>query len=204
MNQIQILIVEDDPIIADDISVMLEKNSFNVSGVAYNKTKALGLIDEKTFDVALLDINLNGRNEGFEIAEYLNATKKIPFLYLTSYTEKSILEKAKKTIPMAYLVKPFTETDLLASLEISMYTFSVLHFSTALDKKRIDGISGNPLSEREFEVLTKLHRGLDNHKIAEELFVSVNTIKTHIRNIYEKLNTRNRIETLVWLNKMLR
>lgn len=204
MNQIQILIVEDDPIIADDINVMLEYDNFNVCGIAYNKARALKLIDENNIDIVLLDINLNGKNEGFEIAKYLSETKKIPFIYLTSYAEKGILEIAKKTQPMAYIVKPFTEKDLFANLEISMYNFSKLHFSTGLNKEQIDSISKNPLSEREYEVLIYLNKGFNNSQIAEELFVSVNTIKTHLRNIYEKLNTRNRIETLVWLNKMLR
>lgn len=86
MFDIRILIVEDNPVIAEDIKEMLTNVDYSVVGIAYTKDQAIEIIDKKKPDLALLDINLDGKHDGYDIAEYINLKRKIPFIYLTSYS----------------------------------------------------------------------------------------------------------------------
>jgi DNA-binding NarL/FixJ family response regulator len=204
MYDINIVIVEDDPIIAEDIKEMLSNVDYKVLGIAYDKEEALSLIAKNKPDLVLLDINLNGKLEGYEIAEYINQNNKIPFLYLTSYSGKEFVEKAKKTMPMGYIVKPFTEGELYSSIEIALYNFSKFILPVEMNIDIINNKITHPLTTKEFEVLSDIYIGMTNQQLAAKHFVSVNTIKTHLKNIYEKLDTHSRSEILLKLNEMLR
>lgn len=203
MSAIRVLIVEDDPIISEDIRDMLTNVDYQVVGAAYDKMEAIEIIDNNKPDLVLLDINLNGNYEGFEVAEHINKTRKTPFLYLTSYSGKEIVNKAKDTFPMGYIVKPFNERELFSSIEIALHNFSKFIIPLDLNRKTINNLIVNPLTEKEFDVLKGLYQGKTNQQLAEEQFLSINTIKTHIKNIYEKLDTHTRSETMSYLNELL-
>jgi len=110
------LIVEDELIIAHALGSMLLDMSFTEVLMEPVKEKAIALLTE-SFDLVLLDIHLGKGGEGFELGE-LCRQKGIPFLYTTSYTDKSTLDRAIQTNPGAYLVKPVTETNLYAAVQI--------------------------------------------------------------------------------------
>ncbi|MCK7589768.1 response regulator transcription factor [Subsaxibacter sp. CAU 1640] len=203
MSAIRVLIVEDDPIIAEDIRDMLTNVDYQVLNVCYDKEEALEQIDALKPDLILLDINLDGSHEGFEIAEHINKTQKIPFLYLTSYSGKDIVNQAKQTLPMGYIVKPFNERELFSSIEIALHNFSKFVLPIELNRDTLNNLIVNPLTQKEFDVLKGLYEGKTNQQLSEEQFVSVNTIKTHIKNIYEKLDTHTRSETMSLLNELL-
>lgn len=203
MSAIRVLIIEDDPIISEDIKEMLTNENYLVIGIAYDKEDALELIDKTKPDLILLDINLSGNYEGFEIAEYINKTRRVPFIYLTSYSGKEILEKAKNTLPMGYIVKPFNERELYSTIEISLFNFSKFMLPIELNRDNLNRLIVNPLTQKEFDVLKSLYEGKTNQQLADEQFVSVNTAKTHIKNVYEKLNTHTRSETIALLNQLL-
>lgn len=204
MSEIQILIVEDDPIICEDIRSMLSNVNYKTVGVAYNKEDAIDAINTLNPDLVLLDINLEGNFEGFQVAEHINNTKKIPFIYLTSYSGKQILDQAKKTLPMGYVVKPFNEKELYSTIEIALYSFSKFILPITLNREIVNSLIKTPLTQKEFETLKGLHEGKTNQILAEDQYVSVNTIKSHIKNIYEKMNTHTRLETITLLNELLR
>jgi DNA-binding NarL/FixJ family response regulator len=204
MSAIRVLIVEDDPIISEDIRDMLTSVNYQVVGTAYNKDDALILIEKMKPDLVLLDINLDGNFEGFEIADYINKTRKVPFLYLTSYSGKDIVGKAKQTLPMGYIVKPFNEQELFTSIEIALHNFSKFVLPIELNKDTINHLIASPLTQKEFDILKGLYDGKTNQQLADENFVSINTVKTHIKNFYEKLDTHTRLETISYLNELLR
>jgi len=203
MSAIRVLIVEDDPIITEDMKDMLTNVSYEVIGTAYDMEEALEAIDSLKPDLVLLDINLEGQFEGLAIAEHINKTRKIPFLYITSYSGKDIVDKAKQTLPMGYIVKPFNERELYSSIEIALHNFSKFVVPLELNRDTLNSRIANPLTQKEFEVLVGLYDGKNNQQLADEQFVSVNTIKTHIKNVYEKLNTHTRSETMSLLNDLL-
>ena len=120
MNEIHILVVEDEPIIADDLVFMLEEMGYsNVDTVHYGE-KAIKKIDEKAYDLLLLDINLEGDIDGIQVAEHAHSSHSIPYIYLTSLSDEKTIERVKKTHPAAYLVKPIDEKDLRVNIELTL------------------------------------------------------------------------------------
>lgn len=113
----KVLVVEDESLIAEMLKMMLEELGHKVA-VVYHRKKAFDLIEKDQFDFAILDINIEGGMEGIEIARKLNE-KKTPFMYLTSYADKTTLDAAMSTIPGAYLIKPFTQDELYAALSVA-------------------------------------------------------------------------------------
>lgn len=192
--EVRVLIVEDEPLIAEDIASSLRNNDFTVSAVVYDKDDALKELKNNPPDLVILDINLNGGDEGIEIAGIINEKYQLPFVYLTSYSDKSTLLHAKNTQPAGYIVKPFSDAGLYATLEIAVYNHAQKNkqLFPEISQAIINGKLTAPLSDREFEVVKLVHDGKTNNQIAEQLFVSVNTIKAHIKNIHLKLDTDSR------------
>ena len=116
MNEINVLIVEDEPVIATNISLYLNNNDFSVSGIAYDFDEAVNQLRHNTPDAAILDIGMENTDDGINLAEIINAQYRIPFIFVTSYADKETLQKAKRVEPSGYIVKPFNEKTLLATL----------------------------------------------------------------------------------------
>lgn len=117
----QILVVEDKAITAEDLKETLEALGYDVAGVATSGEVALEFIAKTPLDLVLMDIVLDGKMDGIEAAQTIHDQFHIPVIYLTSYTNKNILERAKVTTPFGYLVKPFQEKELQATIEIALY-----------------------------------------------------------------------------------
>lgn len=82
---VKVLIVEDEPIIAIDMTNMLIKMGYDVIGDAANFNDAIEILNEVKPDIILLDINLKGEKDGIDLAEEINANYQIPFIYTTSF-----------------------------------------------------------------------------------------------------------------------
>lgn len=132
MSKIKILIVEDEPLIAKDLAFMLEDLDYEISGMAYNAADAIQIIKTKEVDLAILDISIEGEMNGIELTKYLG---NIPFIYLTSHSSKEIVAEAKKTQPLAYLVKPIDEHDLLTTIDIAFYKYQQIQKQTPQEIK---------------------------------------------------------------------
>lgn len=118
-DNLRIIIVEDESLIAEMLKIMLEDMGHKVVGVVHTFLSGQLVIERGGFDLAILDINLHGEMEGVELAATLREAR-IPFMFLTSYSDKKTLEEAKKTVPGAYVLKPFTEEDIFTGLEMTM------------------------------------------------------------------------------------
>jgi two-component system, response regulator PdtaR len=195
----RVLIVEDEPIIATDIELTLEEQNYIIAGKAYSGIQALDMLTNRSPDIALLDISLKGEMNGIELAAIIRDSYDIPFLYLTSFSDKFTLEKAMPTLPYGYIVKPFKDNDLLAAIEMALYRFSFEKNSKVFSVQSIEKALHIKLTKMEYEVLMLVWEGNTNKGIANTLFVSVNTVKTHIRNLFEKFDVNSRNELLVRL-----
>lgn len=116
----KILIVEDEFIIADTLSSMLQKSGYQVCGIADTVPEALDMIREFHPAFVLIDIYLIGKLTGIDLANQLTEMD-IPFIYISANSNQKILEAAKKTNPYGFVVKPFREKDVLVALEIAIY-----------------------------------------------------------------------------------
>lgn len=120
----KILIVEDELIIAEDVRGMLGRMGYEVVGNAMDYQEAVTLLQTTTPDLILLDVNLNGKKDGIDLAQTINETHKIPFIYTTSYSDTATLQRAKATNPANYLVKPFKQEQLFTAIEMALYHLS--------------------------------------------------------------------------------
>ena len=176
-----------------------------VSAIVYTKENALHELQTNLPDLVLLDINLNGAMDGLIIAEKINEQFNIPFIFITSYSDKSTLEKAKYTEPSGYIVKPFNEGGLYSTLEIALYNHAQknkLKFPP-LSLQKINKNLQDLVSEREFTLLELIYEGKTNKQIAEMLFISLNTVKKHINNTYLKLDANSRASAIACLRRLM-
>ena len=121
---VKILIVEDELIIAEDVKRMLSKMGYDIVGNAMDFNEAIAILENVVPDLILLDINLNGKKDGIDLANAINRNYKIPFVYTTSYSDSVTLERAKATHPINYLVKPFKEEQLFTAIELALHKLS--------------------------------------------------------------------------------
>lgn len=205
MSALRVMIVEDEPIIAEDIADMLRHMDADPCWICYTLKSAFDSLEENQPDLLLIDINLGRGNEGIELAETINQQHRIPFLFLTSYSDRLTLEKAKTVNPLGYVVKPFSEQSLYAAIEIALHIhasqlkqqYPDLHFG------KINNQLTNTLTQREFEVIELIYDGRTNHQIAERLLLSGNTVKKHINNAYLKMEVKTRTQALAHLRKLM-
>jgi DNA-binding NarL/FixJ family response regulator len=111
-----VLIVEDEAIIAMDLEARMASIGFDVVGVVSTHDRAVELAREKRPDVVLMDIGLSHGGDGIEAALEIRATREVPVIFVTSYSDASTLARAKLASPSGYLVKPFGEAQLRAAL----------------------------------------------------------------------------------------
>ena len=116
-----ILVVEDESIVAKDIQVCLRKLGYDVVGVVSSGEEAVQKAQEFDLDLVMMDIMLKGEMSGIEAAEIIRKNKSIPVIFLTAYTDRNTVDKAKETEPYGYIIKPFKEIDIQTAIEIALY-----------------------------------------------------------------------------------
>lgn len=125
MDPIKILIVEDNIIVAEDIKQTLEQQDNIIPTIANSAKKAMAIVEQGEIDIALMDINLGQSNkDGIEVASELRNQYGIAIIYLTAHVDKATVERAKKTEPLGYLVKPFDENELRTTIEVALYKYT--------------------------------------------------------------------------------
>lgn len=124
MSVTNVLIVEDEFIIAEDTSETLHELGYHVIGSARNYDSAIEVLNSQQVDIVLIDINLGGEKDGIDLGETIRETYQLPFIFITSHADKTTVERAKHLKPNGYLVKPFDKKDLYTSIEIALSNFS--------------------------------------------------------------------------------
>src|SRR5271169_1374973 len=105
----QILIVEDEGLIAEDIRRRLERLGYSVPAVAHSGDEALASARSTPFDLVLMDIRLNGPVDGIDTAHTLKIELQTPVVYITAHADAETIARAKFTEPMGYLIKPVAD-----------------------------------------------------------------------------------------------
>lgn len=204
MSEIRVLIIEDEPLVANDIAATLRGIDYSVSGIAYSVEKARRQLDENRPDIVLLDINLGAESDGVALGELIRSRYELPFIYLSSYADKATVARAKSTLPMGYLVKPYSERELFAALEIAMFNFAHFQFPVQFNLEKFNSRLLSKITQKEFDILQELYDGKTNQQLAEQHFISLNTVKTHIKHLYDKLQVQTRSELMVLVRNILK
>ncbi|MDP2341421.1 MAG: response regulator [Deltaproteobacteria bacterium] len=127
-----ILVVEDEAIIAEDLSATLSRLGYRVPRTAQSGAEALRAVDEATPDLVLMDIRLKGTVDGIELTALIKRRVDVPVIYLTSHADEGTLARARETNPHGYLLKPFNEHALRSTVEIALRKH---HFDAAIAER---------------------------------------------------------------------
>jgi len=137
MNKIKIVIVEDEIIIAKTIVLALKKLCYEVVGSVGKYKEAIEIIAQNKTDLVLLDINLGTKKDGIDLAFEIKKSFNIPIIFITANSDPGTISRAKVVNPLAFLVKPFSQTDLYTAIEIGWNNFNTIVNSDSQSRKHI-------------------------------------------------------------------
>ncbi|WP_395062194.1 helix-turn-helix domain-containing protein [Flavobacterium sp.] len=158
-----ILIVEDELIIALDIKEILNEEGYDAIIDIVSVEDAIKAIDQFTPSLILVDINLKKDKDGIDLGKYLLEKDTIPFVYITSYSDKTTLERVSETRPYGYIVKPFKPADLKTTVSIVLHNFR---------HRNIDAIRQNKEINTDIPFILKQSIKYINENISEKIKIS--------------------------------
>ncbi|MFB8787686.1 MAG: response regulator [Potamolinea sp.] len=124
-EKINILVVENETVVALNIQNRLEEIGYGVPDIVSSGEQAIAKAESINPDLVLMDIRLTGKMDGIQAAEKIRTKLKIPVVYMTAYTDRETLERAKLTEPYGYIIKPFEARELYSAIEIALYKHQI-------------------------------------------------------------------------------
>jgi DNA-binding NarL/FixJ family response regulator len=188
----KILIVEDDQTTAAVLRLYLGNMGYDIVNVATTGRDAIEMAKSYQPDLVLMDIYLGKGLNGVDAAEIIVKHYHTPVVFVTSYADKTTLERAKSVEPLGYINKPLRETDLRTTIEFALAKVKP-------KTKKIDSKTGPSIHEilmslygltrTEAKVVEKLVEYPEINFVAEALDIKVSTARTHLKRIYRKTDT---------------
>jgi DNA-binding LytR/AlgR family response regulator len=188
MAAIRIVIVEDDWIIAKEISLSLHDLGFEVIGHYDTGEDALKNIPDLKPDIVLFDIGLNGELNGIDTAKKLNEVFPVPFIFLTALADTSTIEKAKLIEPYGYLVKPVKQETLYSTIEITLYN--------AAQRKQLAPSVINEQAISSDAIFVKTKSKLEKHCLEDVLWVEAADIYSLLYTVKGKSLLNSSLKTV--------
>src|SRR6056297_2700157 len=208
MDKIKILIADDQAIVAEGLSALLSvADDFEVVKIVENGREVLKALKDNKIDVILMDIRMPIMN-GVECTEHVkNQYPDTKVLILTTFDDDEYIRKAMNNGAIGYMLKDLTAPKLSAAIRNVYFGNTVMHQD--ITKKIISGITdekkqsirtenGEVLTRREREVLGLIAKGFTNREIADELFLSIGTVKNYNTLIYDKLGIKGRTKLMAY------
>jgi AraC-like DNA-binding protein len=168
----KILIVEDELLIAKDISIILEGEGYETVIGITTVNEAIEIVNQENFVLVLIDINLRSNSDGVDLGNFLLKKDTIPFIYITSHSDNVTLDRVKDTRPHGIIIKPFKAIDIKSTISIVLSNFK---------HKHID-----------------VFRNDEEHKIDEVPFILKNVIQYINDHITEKIEIQQLTEMTKW------
>ena len=201
--EIKVGIVEDEKQIRDSLVILINGSEGFCCEHAFESAEdAIAIIPTLDLDVILMDIHLPGKDGIACIKELKTLTDEVQFLMCTSFEDTDSVFNALKMGATGYITKTTQPSKILDAI-VEVYNGGSpmsSHIARKVVASFYDISKENKelqkLSEREKEILNLLSKGLRYKEIADTLFLSTETVRTHIRNIYEKLQVNSRTEAL--------
>jgi DNA-binding NarL/FixJ family response regulator len=209
-DRIRVLVVDDHALFRRGLQMVLEgEEDIEVVGEAGDGAEAIQKAEDTAPDVVLMDVRMPKRS-GIDATRVIKDTiPSAKILMLTISDEEADLYEAIKAGASGYLLKEISIDEVAGAvrqvylgqslISPTMASKLLVEFA-AMVKKRDERthVPGPRLTERELEVLKLVAKGMNNRDIGQELFISENTVKNHVRNILEKLHLHSRMEAVVY------
>ena len=203
---IRVLIADDHPVVREGLRALISaQRDMQVVGEASDGREAVEKVRELTPDVVLLDLLMPGMGGIAAIPEVLRESPDARILVLTSYAEDDKVISAIKGGALGYLLKDSSPAELLEAIrnvsrgEAPLPPVIARKLVAEFTRPQTEAVaSGEPLSEREVEVLALIARGLSNREIAEALVISDRTVQAHVSHILHKLHLPSRTQAALY------
>jgi DNA-binding NarL/FixJ family response regulator len=190
--KIRLFIVDDHYMVIEGIRSLLEKEEgIEWAGHATSAASCLSLLQHQQPDVILMDISLPDKS-GTELCREINTKyPTIKILGLSTFNQRSYIEKMMENGASGYLLKNAGKEEILRGIDMVMKHKTYLSHDAALSLRSNDSSDLPVLTRREKEVLELIATGLTNQEIADKLFISNTTVETHRKNLLQKFEVRN-------------
>ena len=190
----RILIVEDEAISVMTLEDSLHEMGYSVVGSAANAEDAIKMVEEFKPDLVLMDIHIQGDMDGIATAELINSRFHIPIIYLTAHSDDKTIERATKTMPYGYLIKPFRMKEMYSTIEIALYKHRIMHAQEIPETHEVPG-----------EVVHEPRAGVSFEKIILDMTgVPVFVLSRDMRLVYYNAPLERFFEKAGCLNARLR
>ncbi len=201
---IEVLLVEDHPVVRAGLEELLSgTDDIEVVGAARNGAEALEMVAALEPDVVLMDISMPVL-DGIEATRRLRASETdARVLILTSFSDQEGILRALDAGAIGYLLKDAEPEELFRGVRAAAAGESPLAPAAARALLQARQADENPqeLTEREREVLALVVEGMSNKLIARRLEISEKTVKTHLTNVYRRIDVVSRVEAVLWAQK---
>jgi DNA-binding NarL/FixJ family response regulator len=204
-SAVRVLIVEDHLLLAESMAGVLRDHGMQVIAIARGGREAMRLAKRERPDVVLMDIGLpdmDGIDAGRQIIELLPSTK---ILAITGLESADVVQEALLNGFHGYLHKQAPSSELIKTIRLVASGQAVMPQDAARrlatrgnGELEFDGVDASRLTRRERDVLTLLVEGANSRQIAQRLFLSRNTVRTHVQNILAKLQVHSRLEAAAY------
>lgn len=203
MNKIDVLLVDDEPLLLESLEIILTFNQLNVVGMAHEGNEALQILERKSCDLVLVDLNMKGMG-GLELIRHLKAIyPEIKILVLTTFYDDKSITRAITNGADGYILKDSGKDAILGAIRQIMGGQNVIdnkvmkRLAVLMNGRGQDSVVLDELTDRENEICTLLIQGMTNKQIAEKLYISEGTVKNYISSIYDKTGIHDRAKLIV-------
>ncbi|WP_310557072.1 response regulator transcription factor [Flavobacterium sp.] len=179
MNK-KILVVEDESLIALDIKFILEKEGYEVITNIKTVETAIVCIEENNPALVLIDINLNQNKDGVDLGSYLLAKDTIPYIYITSYSNKVVLDRVNDTRPHGYIVKPFRSENLITTISVVLNNYKHKN----IDTLRTENPTQEVVPSKVRSIVEYINANIDKKLEVEQLLAVTSWTKRHLTRIF--------------------
>lgn len=197
---IRLIIVDDHAVVRSGLSKFLKVNKdLELVAEASDGNEAVQMVSLHKPDVVLMDLMMPGMDGISATREIHQKYPQVKVIALTSFAEQSMVQGALQAGAIGYLQKNVTAAELgnaIRSAHVGHMTLSDEAIQVLAQSVAQPQIPGNQLTERELEVLQWMCKGMNNNEIAQQLVVSLGTIKFHVSNIFQKLGVNSRVEAV--------
>ncbi len=207
---ITVVIVEDRAEVREGLSALIDaSDGFDCAATFGDAETFLAELDGLHLDVVLMDIGLPGIS-GIETVQELRAARPdVQAMMLTVYEDDDYVFEALRSGATGYVLKTTPPHELLESIRLlhaggsPMSSGIARRVVEAFHRPPLVAEDEQPLTPRETEILELLVQGFRYREIAEQLFISIDTVRTHVRHVYEKMHVRSRAEaTMKYLGRV--
>ena len=189
MANIKVGIVEDEMLIGEGIAAALSQLGYLPTEPAVSYTEALEMIQREQPDILLIDIQLSGKKDGIDLAWKIREDYNVPFIFLTANSDVNTVERAKKLMPPAYLVKPFNKDELYTSIEICLHNFS------ANQRKKEPADKENYIIKE--SLFVKQGQSFQKVKVEDIMYLESDNVYVYVYTQQNKLLVRSKLQDYI-------